>query len=33
MIESIKELLQKEAEAVLNIPIDQEFERAIEMIV
>ena len=33
MIESIKELLQKEAEAVLNIPIGKEYERAVEMIV
>lgn len=33
MIESIKELLQKEAEAVLNIPIGEEFEKAIQLIV
>lgn len=33
MIESIKELLQKEAAAVLNIPIGNEYEKAIDMIV
>lgn len=33
MIESIKELLQKEAEAVLNIPVSDGYEKAVEMIV
>lgn len=33
MMESIKELLQKEAVAVLNIPIGNEYEKAIDMIV
>lgn len=33
MMESIKELLQKEAAAVLNIPIGNEYEKAIDMIV
>lgn len=33
MIESIKELLQKEAEAVLNIPVTDGYEKAVEMIV
>lgn len=32
MIESIKELLQKEAEAVLNIPISDQFEQAVNLI-
>lgn len=33
MIESIKELLQKEAAAILNIPVGDEYEKAISMIV
>lgn len=33
MIESIKELLQKEAQAALNIPVGNEYEKAIELIV
>jgi arabinose-5-phosphate isomerase len=33
MIDSIKELLQKEAQAALNIPIGDEYEKAIELIV
>lgn len=33
MMESIKELLQKEAAAVLNIPVGNEYEKAINMIV
>lgn len=33
MIESIKELLQKEAEAVLNIPVGDEYERAVKIII
>lgn len=33
MIESIKELLQKEATAILNIPVGDEYEKAISMIV
>lgn len=33
MMESIKELLQKEAAAVLNIPVGDEYEKAIDMIV
>lgn len=33
MMEAIKELLQKEAEAVLNIPIGNEYNKAIDMIV
>lgn len=32
-MESIKELLQKEAAAVLNIPVGDEYEKAIDMIV
>ena len=30
MIESIQELLQKEAQAVLNIPVTDSYERACE---
>lgn len=33
MIETIKELLQKEAEAVLNIPVTNAYEEAVELIV
>ena len=33
MIESIQELLQKEAQAVLNIPVTDAYERAVELIV
>lgn len=33
MIESIKELLKKEAEAVLNIPVTDAYEKAVELIV
>ncbi|WP_321478862.1 SIS domain-containing protein [uncultured Bacteroides sp.] len=33
MIESIKELLQKEAEAVLSLPIDDSYEKAVDLIV
>lgn len=33
MIESIKKLLRKEAEAALNIPVGNEYEKAIELIV
>jgi arabinose-5-phosphate isomerase len=33
MIESIKELLQKEAQAVLNIPITEGYEEAVDLIV
>lgn len=33
MIESIKELLQKEAEAVMNIPVTDAYEKAVELIV
>ena len=33
MIESIKELLQKEAEAVMNIPVTDAYERAVKLIV
>ncbi|MEG1685747.1 MAG: SIS domain-containing protein [Bacteroides sp.] len=33
MIESIKELLQKEAQAVLNIPVTDAYEKAVDMIV
>lgn len=33
MIESIQELLQKEAQAVLNIPINNHYEEAINLIV
>lgn len=33
MVESIKQLLQKEAEAVLNIPIDSGYEEAVNLIV
>lgn len=33
MIESIQELLRKEAEAVLNIPVTGEFEKAVDLIV
>ena len=33
MIQAIQELLQKEAEAVLNIPITQDFEKAVDLIV
>ena len=33
MIESIQELLQKEAQAVLNIPVTDAYEKAVELIV
>ena len=33
MIESIKELLQKEAEAVMNIPVTDAYEEAVKLIV
>ena len=33
MIESIQELLQKEARAVLNIPVTDAYEKAVELIV
>ncbi len=33
MIESIKELLQKEAEAVMNIPVTDAYEKAVQLIV
>ena len=33
MIASIQELLQKEAQAVLNIPVTDAYERAVELIV
>lgn len=33
MIESIKELLQKEAEAVMNIPVTDAYQKAVELIV
>ena len=33
MIESIKEILQKEAEAVLSIPVSNAYEEAVDMIV
>jgi arabinose-5-phosphate isomerase len=33
MIESIQELLQKEAQAVLNIPINEHYEEAVNLIV
>ena len=33
MIESIQELLQKEAQAVLNIPVTNAYEKAVELIV
>lgn len=33
MIESIKELLRKEAEAVLNIPVTEAYEKAVALIV
>ena len=33
MIESIQELLQKEAQAVLNIPVSDAYEKAVELIV
>lgn len=33
MIESIKELLQKEAEAVTNIPVTDAYEKAVQLIV
>ena len=33
MIESIKELLQKEADAVMNIPITDAYEAAVDLIV
>lgn len=32
MIESIQELLQKEAQAVLNIPVTDAYEKAVELI-
>ena len=33
MIESIKDLLQKEAQAVLNIPITDAYEKAVNLII
>ena len=33
MIESIQELLQKEAQAVLNIPVTDAYEKSVELIV
>lgn len=33
MKESIKDLIEQEAKAILNLPIDEEYERAIDMIV
>jgi arabinose-5-phosphate isomerase len=33
MTDSIKDILQKEAQAVLNIPITDAFEQAVNMIV
>ena len=33
MIASIQELLQKEAQAVLNIPVTDAYEKAVELIV
>ncbi|MCK9160932.1 MAG: SIS domain-containing protein [Bacteroidaceae bacterium] len=33
MIESIKELLQKESQAILNIPVTNDFEKAVDLIV
>ena len=33
MKESIKDLIEQEAKAILNLPIDDEYERAIDMIV
>lgn len=33
MISSIKELLQREAQAVLNIPVTEAYEQAVELIV
>ena len=33
MIESIKDLLQKEAQAVLNIPITDAYEKAVDLII
>ena len=33
MIASIQELLQKEAQAVLNIPVTDAYERAVELII
>lgn len=33
MIESIKELLRKEAEAILNLPVTDNYEKAVELIV
>ena len=32
MIESIKDLLQKEAQAVLNIPVTDAYEKAVDLI-
>lgn len=33
MIESIKDLLQKEAQAVLNIPVTDAYEKAVDLII
>lgn len=33
MIESIKELIENEAQAILNIPLDDEYEKAVSLIV
>ena len=33
MIDSIKQLLQQEAQAVLNIPVTDAYEKAIQLIV
>ena len=33
MIDSIKQLLQQEAQAVLNIPVTDAYEKAVQLIV